>query len=195
MPRPSANADTSRRILDTAERLLQTRGYNAFSYADIAQSLRVTKASLHYHFRTKAELGQHLIERYQQSFAEALADIDRTSSDSRQRLRRYIDLYLGVLRDGRMCLCGMLAAEYATLPKSMKTELKKFFDENERWLIEVLEKGRAARELRFSGPARETAMLLISSLEGAMLLARSYDDVARFDATAHGLLAALTVDS
>jgi TetR/AcrR family transcriptional repressor of nem operon len=129
MPRTSSNADTSRRILDIAERLLQTRGYNAFSYADIAQSLHITKASLHYHFPTKAELGKRLIERYEQSFLQALADIDKTSTNSKEKLRQYVDLYMKVLHDDRMCLCGMLAAEYATLPKPMRAELKHFFDE------------------------------------------------------------------
>ena len=39
------NADTPQRILDIAERLVQTRGFNGFSYADIAGPLRITKAS------------------------------------------------------------------------------------------------------------------------------------------------------
>jgi len=193
MPRLTHNADTSQRILDIAERLMQTRGYNAFSYADIAQSLRVTKASLHYHFPTKGELGQRLIQRYRQAFMRALADIDASGADSLERLRRYGGLYLQVLRNDRMCLCGMLAAEYTTLPKPMKAELKEFFDENERWLMAVLEQGRAARELRFGGTARDVARHLMSSLEGAMMLARSYDDVARFEATANRLLAELAV--
>jgi TetR/AcrR family transcriptional repressor of nem operon len=191
MPRQTHNADTSQRILDIAERLMQTRGYNAFSYADIAQSLRVTKASLHYHFPTKAELGQRLIERYRQAFLRALESIDESGVDSLERLRRYSGLYLQVLRNDRMCLCGMLAAEFTTLPKPMKEELKEFFDENERWLVAVLEDGRAAKKLSFAGPARDVARHLVSSLEGAMMMARSYDDVARFEATAKRLLAAL----
>ena len=193
MPRPSPNADTSRRILDIAERLMQTRGYNAFSYADIAQSLRVTKASLHYHFPSKAALGKRLVERYRESFVLALEHIKGASADGLERLRLYVDLYLQVLRNDRMCLCGMLAAEYSTLPKPMKTELKFFFDENEKWLAEVLEEGRANRTLHFSGSAHEMAVLLVSSLEGAMMLARSYDDVTRFETTAERLLAALRV--
>jgi TetR/AcrR family transcriptional repressor of nem operon len=191
MPRQTHNADTSQRILDIAERLMQTRGYNAFSYADIAQSLRVTKASLHYHFPTKAELGQRLIERYRQAFLRALESIDASGVDSLERLRRYSGLYLQVLRNDRMCLCGMLAAEFTTLPKPMKEELKEFFDENERWLVAVLEDGRAAKKLSFAGTARDVARHLVSSLEGAMMMARSYDDAARFEATAKRLLAAL----
>jgi TetR/AcrR family transcriptional regulator, transcriptional repressor for nem operon len=191
MLRRPPGSDTSQRILDIAERLLQTRGYNAFSYADIAHSLHVTKASLHYHFPTKAELGRRLIERYGVSFLQALAAIDQTSGDAREQLRRYVDIYLGVLRNDRMCLCGMLAAEYVTLPKPMKAELKHFFDENESWLVAVLEKGQASNKLRFTGSAREVAQLLVGSLEGAMMLARSYDDIGRFESAADRLLAGL----
>jgi TetR/AcrR family transcriptional repressor of nem operon len=193
MRRLAHKPDTSGRILDIAERLLQTRGYNAFSYADIAQSLHITKASLHYHFPTKADLGKRLIERYEHSFIDALANIDRTGANASEKLRRYVDIYVEVLRNDRMCMCGMLAAEYATLPKPMKAELKRFFDENERWLVALLEEGLATKQLRFAGSAREMAQLLVGSLEGAMMLARSYDDVARFEATAERLLSGLRI--
>src|SRR5262245_58282877 len=119
MPR-SANKDTSQRILDVAERLVQTRGFNSVSYADIASALHVTKASLHYHFPSKADLGSRLIERYERAFMQALRDIDQSGDGASAKLQRYVQLYADVLRDNRMCLCGMLAAEYATLPKPMK---------------------------------------------------------------------------
>src|SRR2546425_1165151 len=64
--------DTAQRILDVAERLVQTQGFNGFSYADIAAELGITKASLHYHFATKAALGSALITRYGAEFGRAL---------------------------------------------------------------------------------------------------------------------------
>jgi TetR/AcrR family transcriptional repressor of nem operon len=191
MPRGSATADTSRRILDIAERLVQTRGFNGFSYADIASALTLTKASLHYHFPTKAELGTRLIERYEAGFLKALEEIDRTTPDARDKLRRYAKIYADVLRNNRMCLCGMLAAEYATLPKSMKEEMRHFFDENERWLVVVLEAGRASGSLRFTGSALDVARALVGSLEGAMMIARSYGEVARLETVADRLIAEL----
>ncbi|HEY7741536.1 MAG TPA: TetR/AcrR family transcriptional regulator [Burkholderiales bacterium] len=191
MPRPSSSAHTSRRILDIAERLVQTRGFNGFSYADIASALAVTKASLHYHFPTKAALGKQLIERYEKTFLEALGEIDRTGADAREKLRRYARIYAEVLRANRMCLCGMLAAEYATLPKPMREEMRQFFDENERWLAAVLEQGRASGSLRFTGPALDVARAIVGSLEGAMMLARSYGDPARFQVVADRLIAEL----
>jgi len=193
MPRAAASADTSQRILEIAERLLQTRGYNAFSYADIAAALRITKASLHYHFPSKADLGRQLIERYERLFLQALAAIDQGGADAAEKLRQYVGLYAKVLRNDRMCLCGMLAAEFATLPKPMKTELKHLFDANERWLAAVLAEGQATKKLRFAGSPQDAARYLVGSLEGAMMLARSYADASRFEGSAERLLAGLGI--
>jgi len=191
MAKAAAPADTSQRILDVAERLVQTRGFNGFSYADIAEALDVTKASLHYHFPSKADLGKRLIERYEETFLALLKAIDATGAAPREKLKRYARIYADVLRDNRMCLCGMLASDYATLPKPMKEEVTHFFDENEHWLAAVLEQGRKSGGLEFKGSALELARVIVGSLEGAMMLARSYGDAARFDTAAERLLASL----
>jgi TetR/AcrR family transcriptional repressor of nem operon len=186
-----APVETSQRILDVAERLVQTRGFNGFSYADIAEALDVTKASLHYHFPSKADLGKRLIERYEKTFLAALKAIGATGAAPREQLKRYARIYADVLRDDRMCLCGMLASDYATLPKPMKEEVKHFFDENERWLAALLDAGRKAGSLQFKGSALDLARVMVGSLEGAMMLARSYGDASRFDTAAERLIGSL----
>ena len=46
--------------------------------------------------------------------------------------------------------------------------------------------------MQFTGPARDSARMVLSGLEGAMLIARPYSDVARFQSAAANLLAGLT---
>lgn len=186
-----SDAGTATRILDIAERLVQVRGFNGFSYADVAAELGISKAALHYHFAGKADLGEALISRYTSRFAEALADVDATAADATARLAGYAELYLQVLRNEKMCLCGMLAAEYQTLPQPMQDAVMRFFDQNEGWLEGVLEEGRAQGVLAFAGAARDTARLIIGSLEGAMLIARPYGDSARFQAMVDSVLGGL----
>jgi TetR/AcrR family transcriptional repressor of nem operon len=189
--RERSETGTAAKVLDVAERLLQTRGYNGFSYADVAAELKITKASLHYHFAGKAELGEALIERYATRFLDALAAIDTRPTEALAKLDAYAKLYADVLRGKRMCLCGMLAAEYQTLPKPMRNSVIRFFDENEAWLEKVLVQGREEGTLEFTGSAKDAARLIVSSLEGAMLVARPYGDLARFQAAADRLLAGL----
>jgi TetR/AcrR family transcriptional repressor of nem operon len=183
------DGDTATRILDSAEGLVQVRGFNGFSYADVAAELAVTKASLHYHFPGKAELGRALIARYATRFNAALAEIDAGEGDAPARLGAYARLYADVLRGHRMCLCGMLAAEYQTLPEPMREAVLGFFDENETWVERVLVQGRDEGALTFAGDAREAARLIVSALEGALLVARPYGDVERFESAAARLLA------
>lgn len=194
VPAPDRGA-TATRILDIAERLIAQRGFNAVSYADIAAELGMTKPSLHYHFASKPALGTALIARYHARFSAALASLDTGRRSAPAKLDGYAKLYLDVLRSDRMCLCGMLAAEYRTLPAAMQHAVLEFLADNETWLMAVLETGRSAGELHFTETPRDTARMIIGCLEGAMLVARPYAEPARFETAAAGLLAGLTATS
>lgn len=191
MAASAASSSTASRVLDTAERLVQIRGFNGFSYADIAAELQITKASLHYHFATKADLGEALINRYSARFFEALAELDAAGAAAPAKLAAYAKLYADVLSEQKMCLCGMLAAEYPTLPRPMQAAVVVFFDHNEDWLETVLEQGRDEGSLAFTGSAAGTARMIVSGLEGAMLVSRPFGDAARFQVAAASLLASL----
>lgn len=186
--RKSGTAD---RILDTAERLVQVRGFNAFSYADVSKTLGIQKASLHHHFATKADLGLALVDRYRRTFRGALVEIESASDDAVVRLDRYADLYGSALRKKRMCLCGMLAADVATLAKGMRQSVAAFFVENEAWVGRVLDAGRSAGSLEYAGATAPMAALFVGSFEGAMLVARVSGDADHFDRVAKRLLASV----
>jgi TetR/AcrR family transcriptional repressor of nem operon len=182
---------TASRILDIAESLVQTRGFSGFSYADVAAELGVTPASLHYHFRGKAELGEALVRRYRSRFLAAQEASDESSLNAPAKLEAYARIYSDVLRLGRMCLCGMLAAGYDTLPEAMRDEVVRFFDENEGWLVRVLAQGTSEGTLAYTDPPEVVAQSIISGLEGALLIARPYGDVRRFESAATRLMASL----
>ncbi len=184
-------ANTRSRIVDVGERLIQIRGFNGFSYADVAGELSITKASLHYHFPSKADLGEAIITRYAQRFAQALDAIDANLSNAPAKLAAYANLYAEVLREERMCLCGMLAAEYETVPGPIRRAVIDFLDHNEAWLVTILEQGHREGTLSFQDSAACTARSIVSGLEGALLVARPYGAVARFESAARQLLAGL----
>jgi TetR/AcrR family transcriptional repressor of nem operon len=188
-PRSGGAGDRASDIMDVAERLVQSRGFNGFSYADVARELGVTKAALHYHFPGKAELGAALISRYASRFDDALADIDARAGDAPGKLQAYACLYLQVLTDDRMCLCGMLAAELHSLSPPIRDGVVRFFDTNEAWLAHVLDEGRQAGTVIFDGPPPQAARMILSAFEGAMLVARTYGNPERFQTAARQMLA------
>ncbi|MCB9111119.1 MAG: TetR/AcrR family transcriptional regulator [Anaerolineales bacterium] len=60
--------NSKRTILNLAESLLQDKGFNGFSYANIASELGVKNAAIHYHFPSKEDLGVAVIKRYRERF-------------------------------------------------------------------------------------------------------------------------------
>ena len=141
--------------------------------------MAITKlASLHYHFKVKQgrTQGTKLIARYNSRFGQALAGIDAAAVTPADKLRAYCEIYTAVLAQRRMCLCGMLAAEYDTLPDPMREGVNAFFDQNQSWLAGLLDDAASTRSLTFSGTSREAARRIIATLEGGMLISRPCHD-------------------
>ncbi len=182
---------TAERVLDTAQRLIQTRGFNGFSYRDIAGEIGIKSASVHYYFPSKADLGVALVSRYRKNFAAELDGILDRHAEASKRLKAFVELFRQTLKSERLCLCGMLGAERDGLPEPVNDQVRAFFQLCEGWLCEVLKNGRKAGELAFRGNPRNVADQFLSLLEGAMVLARSLNDPERFDKAASTYLGVL----
>ncbi len=172
---------TAEKVLDVAQALIQTRGYNGFSFRDIAAAVGIRSASIHYYYPSKTDLGLALVARYHDAFAAELAEIEARHPSAAKRLKAFIGLFRRTLADNRLCLCGMLGAERDSLPGPINTQVRDFFALCEAWLVEVLKQGRSVGEIEFRGPPQAMADHLLALLEGAMLVARSLEDLERFD--------------
>ena len=126
--------DTRESILSVAQSLAQRRGFNGFSYADIAETVGIRKASIHYYFPSKDDLELALLTRYNQHFAASLASIDSSHTSYVDRFRAYGNLYRSTLEVGGICLCGMMASDILALPDSLRAPLSVFFTEHKLWL-------------------------------------------------------------
>ncbi|QOV89672.1 TetR/AcrR family transcriptional regulator [Humisphaera borealis] len=179
-------------ILDVAQRLVQMRGYNGFSFGDLAEAIGVKSAAIHYHFPTKTDLVRSLMSRYRERLHLSLAKIDEQALSPRHALERFIQLFQATLRPNNcMCLCGMLATELTVLPSPLQEDVRAFFNDNEAWLARVLGEGRKAKVLEFEGSSAAAARCVYSALHGAMLSAHAFDDPSRLTTTGRWLLDAL----
>lgn len=183
--------DMKEHILDIAQRLIQQRGVNGFSYADIAREIGISKASLHHHFATKTDLVARLMERYTDQLTAYLEATDRNANTAIDKLRAYCDLYRMSLDSERICMGGMLSAEAITLDERIHPQLARFFDLQRNWLTRVLDAGRTTAELSSQGSTLQDACTLIAALQGALVLSRAARSTECFDQTAEGLLTRL----
>ena len=185
-------SQTKSRLLDAAERLCQTRGFNGFSFRDLAEVVGIRSASIHYHFPTKGDLGRALVMRYRQRMEAALDEIARRESSSAGRVKRLVNLLRELLRDqNRMCLCGILAAEAGSIAPEVTLEVRRFFEECEHWLSGVMREGRQQGELSFSGSPGLAARAFFAALEGAMISARAFGEERRLTDSADWVLTQL----
>lgn len=167
-----ATAETEERILDLAEELIRKNGYNGFSFREIASGVGVKSSSVHYYFPTKADLGAKVARRYTDRFMETLGPTGDTSAAAQEIVSRMHEAFADALKtDGQMCLCGVLAAESAGLPKEVVSEAKSFFDRTADWLKEGLRKSDWAG-LHDVGEVERQSLAVLAQLEGGMLIAR-----------------------
>jgi TetR/AcrR family transcriptional repressor of nem operon len=172
------SSDTANRILDTAQRLIVTRGFNAFSYADIAEVVGISKPSIHFHFATKSELVRQLLLRYRDTVKVSLEQLSVQVSDPVAQLRAYAGYWEQCIRDDTapFCMCAMLASELLSLPPDVAAEVKGYFGDLAAWLTSTLEQGAAQGQLRLPRGAAFEAESFMASAHGAMLSARVYGD-------------------
>ena len=164
--------DTTSRLLDAAQHLVQQRGYNAFAYKDLATAVGIRTASIHYHFPTKADLGQALIQRYQARFDATLEDIDGRCQTATAKLKRFVGLFRDLESGHDICLCGSLAADQGTLPEPMQASITEHFTSTAKWVAERIAEGVAAGEFEFDGRPADAATALVAALQGALIVHR-----------------------
>jgi TetR/AcrR family transcriptional repressor of nem operon len=172
--------DTREQIMAAARKMVQARGYNALSFRDLAESVGVKSASVHYHFPTKGDLGAALARRYTEDGVAYLEALLAEGGDYRDCLRRYIAIFRSALEDeNRMCLCGVMAAENEDLPQAVRSEVGAFTDANVAWLTRLLQERRPG-----TGPelARNRGAAIYAAVAGAQLVARGRNSLAVYDA-------------
>lgn len=170
-------SSTAEGVLDAAQALIQQNGYNGFSYEDVSRIVGLKKPSIHHYFPRKEDLATSVVQRYTERFEGLLADIEHKECDKVQRLNAYLHLFYDTYGAARaLCPCGILGAEADSLPPTVTVAVNRFFRINLEWLTTVLAEARSERQLSYQGSASDMAMVLLSALEGAMVVGRGLQD-------------------
>lgn len=171
-----STVDMKSALLAEAETLVRTVGYTAFSYADLSERVGIRKASIHHHFPTKEALGNALIDTCVERFSGELERLSERRIDTKGKLSAYSEFFAGGLRDGLMPICGALAADVAYLPPSMQRRVERFFRLHLDWLETELRAGLSRGDVRPDVKPERGALLVLSALQGASLVAWALKD-------------------
>ncbi len=179
--------DTRTRALNLSRHYLQTLGFNGFSFQTIADALGIKKASLHYHFASKEDLGLALLEEYEKSYKDWTRKIESLSAQKKLE-QMLVVFYKMALDENKICPSGVLCSDFNTLPKNMKKQLLKFHEFQRTWLKETLRQGVQEKAFRKDLNIDATADLLLASIQGGLQMARLRGESETFKAFTKNLL-------
>lgn len=163
--------DTREEILRVASRLIQTRGYNGFSYAHVAEALGVKTAAIHYHFKSKTDLGVAVAQRFRDQWQRFRERYE--SASSRARVQAVFEMYARLADRNLTCPLATIHAELDGVPEPVAAAAAEVVGEMVDWLEDSLERARADGTLTFAGDARELALVTLATAQGALQLART----------------------
>ena len=186
-------SQTADRILDVAQRRIQQHGFNAVSYGDLSEEVGIRTASIHYHFRSKRDLGLAAMRRYHDAREAKLAAIDTRYATHQERLLALVDVYRALEDEGLLCLAGAFAADLHALPWALQVVVRAHLDLTERWIERVVREGRETGEFLVTTDPGDFAVQAVANLQGALLVARARKGEMTLSRVGRALLAQLGV--
>ena len=180
--------DTRERLLDYAETICRQRGYDGFSYADLAKEVGIRKASIHHHFPTKANLAKSILTRYTDRLYQKMMMIAEGSGHAAKKLEHYIKIYRDALNGGdSLCLCIALTGDKKSLSPDVQDGLWHFHAMSLKWLKARFAEGMDDKSITHVNSTNEEANACLALVEGAQILARAAGDPRLFDQATAGL--------
>ena len=170
---------SKRKIIDSAQVLFHRQGFQQTSLDDITRESGVTRSNLYYHFNSKEELGlEALRDRIKHYEAEVLDPTLRNASlpptERLSEFYRRVAAYHRSQVPPAGCPFGNLAVEMSGTNDNFREVLSSFFDMWEDSLEICIRQGIESGEFRRDYPPRLMAQMILSHLEGMVLMVKTH---------------------
>jgi TetR/AcrR family transcriptional repressor of nem operon len=168
---------TRERILQAADTLFYLHGYNATGLDRIISEAGITKGNFYYHFKSKEALAIAALERHFEQIGSDIASNAMANHTSPlNRLFAILNLMasrqLEQYKSGHICGCyfGNFTLEMSIESKIVRSKVHRIFEQFQEVFSGLLEEAAKAGEISTSIQPGETAKVILSLMEGAILL-------------------------
>jgi TetR/AcrR family transcriptional repressor of nem operon len=165
------------KILTEGLRVVHERGFAGAGVRDIVQAAGVPQGSFTNHFASKEAFGLEILDLYFARGCETMRETLRNDSlPPLKRLATYIDVTKSRLNQNGMrngCLFGNFTAEASDHSEAIRQRLVEIFAEVQASVAYCLRAAVNAGELPVDFECDEVAGIVVSSLQGANLLAKA----------------------
>jgi AcrR family transcriptional regulator len=165
---------TRETIITLGDQLIRDKGFNAFSFYDIAKQLKIKNASIHYHFPSKTDLGIAVLRNQQEGLRTLIESNSTKSSDV--KLNVFLSIYTRIKEEGKVCIVGSLATDLNSVDDKIASELKILAHDILSWVTEILDEGKRKKVFSFRETSRTKALLIITNMLAALQVSRLTDE-------------------
>lgn len=160
-------------LLSHAQILIRQRGYNGFSYRDLAERVGIKPTSIDHYFASKDDLLIEAIVSYTAEHTRLMQHIDATLP-AIERLSHYAAMFDATPPD-QVSLCGMLGADFGSLPDRVIRVVQSFYRLHETWLAKLVADGQSDGTLEWRADPEAGGRYLFSAFQGALLSSRLFE--------------------
>lgn len=163
------------KVLNIAQRLLREQGYHSTGIQEILAESRVSRSNLYYHFASKRELAEAVIERWRGGLVEVLNSISSCKSSYRHQVERFVQVFIDIQESDAFAVCpfGRMAMELGDSEPELRCIINQVFDEFRDALIDLIVMGRERGEFNSDTDPRVLANALLVAIEGGIVLSRA----------------------
>jgi len=154
------------KIMDTAEVLFTERGYKAVSIRDIAEACQVTNAALYYHFDSKEELFEQVLDAHTRKLAERMQIAANKGDTTKNKVAAILIEYGQITADHRSPMFLMSHAGYKAQDEKTRAAAARLVKLMMAPLEGVLAGAIAQGELRSTRGNYSPAAMLVGMLTG-----------------------------
>ena len=163
---------TRQHIVEAADQLFYEQGFEHTSFADIAAAVGISRGNFYYHFKTKDDILDAVIDLRLANIRRMLAQWEQQGDSARDRIRCFIHILIA--NQGKIllygCPVGTLTSELAKLDHAALTKAGAVFTLFRNWLQQQF------RALGREQDADQLAMHVLARSQGVATLASAFHD-------------------
>lgn len=163
-------------VLQKAMELFWRQGYEHTSLNDLVEHMGIHRRSLYDTFGDKHTLFLKVLDCYKETVRTKLENRVLNAKSSKEAIQWIFDAAIDSCNENQGCLFVNSATELTPRDKEIDETLKEVFNQEERFIENLIQKGRESGEFSSVQEPHALAENLINSLIGIRVLARTSMD-------------------
>ncbi|GAA6182879.1 MULTISPECIES: TetR/AcrR family transcriptional regulator [Alteromonadaceae] len=169
-------------LMDLAQEILQTKSFSSVSFQTLALGVGIKKGSVYYHFQTKEDLSEAIIDRLMKMLQQSLLEIQNEPVENQLSIYvNWFENHIGAAQ--KLCPAASFAATWDAVPERTKSKVQELYNLHQHSLAKMIQNGRDKGVFAITNKsAEELAIIAFALLQGGLVSSRVSQSRYEFEA-------------